>query len=113
MPSRGRSSWRSGRRWCLSPWTGKACGRKGCPQRGWPIPPPSHQFPLGGVLSVGRRRELLAWAQRTGAYVIEDDYDSEYRFDIAPIPPLQAMDATGRAIYLGTVSKTLSPTLRL
>jgi GntR family transcriptional regulator/MocR family aminotransferase len=74
---------------------------------------PSHQFPLGAVMSVGRRRELLAWAQRSGAYVIEDDYDSEYRFDIAPIPPLQAMDDAGRVIYLGTVSKTLSPTLRL
>jgi GntR family transcriptional regulator/MocR family aminotransferase len=74
---------------------------------------PSHQFPLGGVMSAGRRRALLAWAQRTGAYVIEDDYDSEYRFDIAPIPPLQALDGAGRVIYLGTVSKTLSPTLRL
>jgi GntR family transcriptional regulator / MocR family aminotransferase len=74
---------------------------------------PSHQFPLGGVLSAGRRRDLLAWARRTGAYVVEDDYDSEYRFDIAPIPALQAMDGTGRTIYLGTVSKTLSPTLRL
>jgi GntR family transcriptional regulator/MocR family aminotransferase len=74
---------------------------------------PSHQFPLGGVMSVGRRRELLAWAQRTGAHVIEDDYDSEYRFDMAPIPPLRAMDDAGQVIYLGTVSKTLSPTLRL
>jgi GntR family transcriptional regulator / MocR family aminotransferase len=74
---------------------------------------PSHQFPLGSVMSAGRRRDLLAWAQRTGAYVIEDDYDSEYRFDIAPIPPLQALDGAGRVIYLGTVSKTLSPTLRL
>jgi GntR family transcriptional regulator/MocR family aminotransferase len=74
---------------------------------------PSHQFPLGGVMSAGRRRELLAWAQCTGAHVIEDDYDSEYRFDIAPIPPLQAMDDAGRVIYLGTISKTLSPTLRL
>lgn len=74
---------------------------------------PSHQFPLGGVLPAGRRRELLAWARRNGAHVIEDDYDSEYRFDIAPIPPLQAMDDAGRVIYLGTVSKTLSPTLRL
>jgi GntR family transcriptional regulator/MocR family aminotransferase len=74
---------------------------------------PSHQFPLGAVMSAGRRRELLAWARRTGAHVVEDDYDSEYRFDIAPIPPLQAMDDAGRVIYLGTVSKTLSPTLRL
>lgn len=74
---------------------------------------PSHQFPLGGVLSAGRRRELLAWARQAGAHVIEDDYDSEYRYDIAPIPPLQTLDETGRVIYLGTVSKTLSPTLRL
>ena len=74
---------------------------------------PSHQFPLGGVLPAGRRRELLAWAQSSSAHVIEDDYDSEYRFDIAPIPPLQALDDAGRVIYLGTVSKTLSPTLRL
>ena len=75
---------------------------------------PSHQFPLGSVMSAGRRQELLAWARRTGAYVIEDDYDSEYRFDIAPIPPLQALGRRReRVIYLGTVSKTLSPTLRL
>ncbi|SHI41614.1 GntR family transcriptional regulator / MocR family aminotransferase [Roseomonas rosea] len=74
---------------------------------------PSHQFPLGSVMSAARRRELLAWARHGGAYVIEDDYDSEYRFDIAPVPPLQALDQAARVIYLGTVSKTLSPTLRL
>jgi GntR family transcriptional regulator/MocR family aminotransferase len=74
---------------------------------------PSHQFPLGSIMSAGRRLDLLAWAQRTGAYVIEDDYDSEYRFDIGPIPALQTLDDAGRVIYLGTVSKTLSPALRL
>lgn len=74
---------------------------------------PSHQFPLGSVMSVGRRRELLAWARRHRAYIVEDDYDSEYRFDIRPIPPLQTLDEAERVIYLGTVSKTLSPTLRL
>lgn len=74
---------------------------------------PSHQFPLGGVMPAGRRHDLLAWARRCGAYVIEDDYDGEYRFDIAPIPPLQALDGAGRVVYLGTVSKTLSPSLRL
>ncbi len=56
---------------------------------------------------------MAGWARRTGAHVVEDDYDSEYRFDIAPIPPLQALDDAGRVIYLGTISKTLSPTLRL
>ena len=73
---------------------------------------PSHQFPLGGVLSAARRRTLLAWAAHTGAYVIEDDYDGEYRYGIAPIPPLQILDAES-VIYIGTLSKTLSPTLRL
>lgn len=74
---------------------------------------PSHQFPLGSVMSVARRRALLAWARRNRAYIVEDDYDSEYRFDIRPIPPLQTLDDAARVIYLGTVSKTLSPTLRL
>jgi GntR family transcriptional regulator/MocR family aminotransferase len=74
---------------------------------------PSHQFPLGSVMSAPRRRSLLAWAERSSAHVIEDDYDSEYRFDIAPIPAMQALDGGERVIYLGTVSKTLSPTLRL
>jgi GntR family transcriptional regulator/MocR family aminotransferase len=74
---------------------------------------PSHQFPLGAVLTAGRRQALLAWARRQGAYVIEDDYDSEYRFDTAPIPPLHALGGADHVIYLGTVSKTLSPLLRL
>ena len=73
---------------------------------------PSHQFPLGGVLSATRRRALLAWAAKTGASIIEDDYDSEYRHDVAPIPPLQTL-AANSVIYAGTFSKTLSPTLRL
>ena len=65
---------------------------------------PSHQFPLGGVLSATRRRILLAWAAHTGAYIIEDDYDGEYRHDIAPIPPLQTLDAAS-VIYVRTLSK--------
>lgn len=73
---------------------------------------PSHQFPLGGILSATRRRALLAWAAHTGAFIIEDDYDGEYRHDIAPIPPLQTLDPEA-VIYVGTLSKTLSPTLRL
>lgn len=73
---------------------------------------PSHQFPLGGVLSVGRRRELVNWAEAGNAYIIEDDYDGEYRYDVRPIPPLY-LSGRGRVIYVGTVSKTLSPTLRL
>jgi GntR family transcriptional regulator/MocR family aminotransferase len=64
-------------------------------------------------MSASRRQELLAWARQCEAYVIEDDYDGEYRFDVAPIPTLQTLDGARNVIYLGTVSKTLSPTLRL
>ena len=74
---------------------------------------PSHQLPLGSILSAPRRQELLAWAVSHGAAIIEDDYDAEYRYGIGPVPPLRALDRAGSVIYLGTVSKTLSPTLRL
>jgi GntR family transcriptional regulator/MocR family aminotransferase len=74
---------------------------------------PSHQFPLGSVMSVSRRHDLLAWARNCEAYIIEDDYDGEYRYDVAPIPTLQTLDGARNVIYLGTVSKTLSPALRL
>jgi GntR family transcriptional regulator/MocR family aminotransferase len=74
---------------------------------------PSHQFPLGGVMAVSRRRELLAWAQGAGAVIVEDDYDGEYRFDARPIEALQSLDRAGVVVYVGTVSKTLSPQLRL
>ncbi|MQB43669.1 PLP-dependent aminotransferase family protein [Rhizobium sp. ICMP 5592] len=74
---------------------------------------PSHQYPLGGVMPIGRRNALLAWSRQCGAYVIEDDYDGEYRYDIAPVPPLQTLGGADNVIYLGTLSKTLSPTLRI
>ncbi len=74
---------------------------------------PSHQFPLGGVLTAGRRRELLTWSAKSHAYVLEDDYDSEFRFDTRPMETLHSLDETGCVIYLGTVSKTLSMQLRL
>lgn len=74
---------------------------------------PSHQFPLGGVLPIGRRRALLQWARTEQAWVLEDDYDGEFRYGQRPIDALQTLDADGRVIYLGTVSKSLSPQLRL
>ena len=74
---------------------------------------PSHQFPMGAVMPMGRRHQLLAWARRSSAYIIEDDYDSEFRYDINPVPPLYGLGDAGNVIYLGTVSKTLSPTLRI
>ncbi|CAN7752025.1 PLP-dependent aminotransferase family protein [Variovorax sp. LjRoot130] len=74
---------------------------------------PSHQFPLGGVLPIGRRLELLRWARTNGAWVVEDDYDGEFRYGQRPIDALQSIDTDGRVIYIGTFSKALSPQLRL
>lgn len=74
---------------------------------------PSHQFPLGGVLPAGRRLDLLAWAKRCRAWIVEDDYDGEFRYGQRPIDALQSIDADGRVIYIGTFSKALSPQLRL
>jgi GntR family transcriptional regulator / MocR family aminotransferase len=74
---------------------------------------PSHQSPTGATMSLSRRRALLTFAERHGVAIIEDDYDSEYRYDDRPLEPLHALDRSGRVIYLGTFSKTLSPSLRL
>ena len=74
---------------------------------------PSHQFPLGGVLPIGRRQALLQWAARHDAWIIEDDYDGEFRYGQRPIDALQSIDTEGRVIYVGTFSKALSPQLRL
>jgi GntR family transcriptional regulator/MocR family aminotransferase len=73
---------------------------------------PAHQFPSGSVLSGERRRHLLAWAEETGALVIEDDYDAEFRYDREPVRALQGL-APDQVVQLGTVSKTLAPALRL
>jgi len=74
---------------------------------------PSHQFPTGVVLPIARRLELLHWASRVGAFVVEDDYDSEYRYDGPPLQALAGLDREGRVIYVGTFSKILFPALRL
>jgi GntR family transcriptional regulator / MocR family aminotransferase len=74
---------------------------------------PSHQFPLGAVLSLANRLELLDWAGQNGGWIIEDDFDSEYRYESKPIPALQGLDQNGRVIYVGTFSKVLFPSLRL
>jgi GntR family transcriptional regulator/MocR family aminotransferase len=74
---------------------------------------PSHQYPLGMTLSAGRRMQLLHWAKNSGGWIIEDDYDSEYRFASRPIGALQGMDTDARVIYLGTFSKVMFPALRL
>ena len=75
---------------------------------------PSHHFPLGIVMPVSRRWELLEWARRgEERYIIEDDYDSEFRFSGRPIPALQGLDREGRVIYLNTFAKSLAPSLRI
>ena len=74
---------------------------------------PSHQYPLGVTMSLSRRLALLEWARTAGAWVLEDDYDSEYRYAGRPLAALQGLDSDGRVIYLGTFSKVMLPSLRL
>lgn len=75
---------------------------------------PSHQYPTGVVMPVRRRQELLCWAaERDGRYIIEDDYDSEFRYIGKPIPALQGADAAQRVIYIGTFSKAIAPSIRI
>ena len=76
---------------------------------------PSHQYPLGVTMSLERRLALLAWAEDADAWIIEDDYDGEYRYDTnaVPVKALKSLDRNGRVIYVGTLSKLLAPGLRL
>jgi GntR family transcriptional regulator/MocR family aminotransferase len=74
---------------------------------------PTHQYPLGAFLPIGRRHALLQWAAKRRAWILEDDYDSEYRYAVRPEATLQSLDNQGSVIYVGTFSKTLSPQLRL
>lgn len=74
---------------------------------------PSHQFPLGVVMSLSRRLALIEWARTNDAWIVEDDYDSEFRYVGRPLASLQGLDKAGRVIYVGTFSKTIFPALRL
>jgi GntR family transcriptional regulator/MocR family aminotransferase len=89
-----------------------AAGRRLCPRARAAYVTPSHQYPLGATMSAARRLQLLDWAQASGAWVIEDDYDSEYRYDSQPIAALQGLDRDARVVYVGTFSKVLFPALR-
>src|SRR2546430_3091455 len=73
---------------------------------------PAHQYPLGGRLPVPRRRALIAWARATGALIVEDDYDGEFRYDVGPLPALFGMDP-GVVVYLATTTKILTPPMRV
>lgn len=74
---------------------------------------PAHQFPLGAVMPIERKMQLLQWAKSNDAYIIEDDYDAEFRYKGLPIPPLSHIDQLERVIYFGTFSKTLIPSIRM
>lgn len=90
-----------------------SAGIRSAPQARAAFVTPSHQHPLGVVLSMSRRLELLAWAKETGAYIVEDDYDSDFRYANQPIASLQGLDDDGRVIYAGTLNKILFPGLRI
>lgn len=88
-------------------------GRQRCPTARLVSTSPSNQAPTGVAMSLGRRLTLLEWAREAGAWILEDDYDSEYRFGGRPLEALQGLDHTGRVLYIGTFSKVLFPSLRL
>jgi GntR family transcriptional regulator / MocR family aminotransferase len=90
-----------------------SAGMKICPDAKGAYVTPAHQFPLGVTMSLERRLALLSWASRAGAFVIEDDYDSEYRFEGPPVPALQSLDYHSSVIFIGSFSKTLFPALRV
>ncbi len=87
-------------------------GVRDYPQARFALLTPAHQSPLGVALSLARRHRLLEWATRAQAWIIEDDYDSEFRYHGKPLPPLKSLDAPQRVIYTGTFSKSLFPALR-
>jgi GntR family transcriptional regulator/MocR family aminotransferase len=88
-------------------------GRRRAPEARLAFVTPSHQFPTGVTMSLSRRLALLDWAKRSRAWILEDDYDSEYRYGGRPLDALHALDQDGRVIYIGTFSKLLFPALRL
>ena len=90
-----------------------ASGTKKCPAARAVLVTPSHQYPLGVTMSASRRLQLLDWAESNGSWIIEDDYDSEYRYEAMPVTSLQGLDRNSRVVYIGTFSKVLFPALRL
>ena len=90
-----------------------AAGRVGAPSARLMYVTPSHQFPLGVTMSLSRRLELLATAADMNAWIIEDDYDSEFRYVSRPLTALQGLDTNGRVVYVGTFSKVMFPALRI
>lgn len=90
-----------------------AAGMRRAPNARLAIVAPAHQFPMGMTLSLSRRLQLLDWAERAQGWVLEDDFDGEFRYEGRPLPALKSLDRAGRVFYTGTFSKTLFPALRL
>jgi len=90
-----------------------SAGLRMCPHAKGVYVTPAHQFPLGMTMSLERGMELLKWASRAGAFVIEDDYDSEFRFVGEPVPAMYSLDQNSNVIFIGSFSKILFPSLRL
>jgi GntR family transcriptional regulator/MocR family aminotransferase len=90
-----------------------AAGIRRCRKARAVLVTPSHQYPLGVTMSASRRLQLLEWSHSAGSWIIEDDYDSEYRYESLPIASLQGLDRGSRVVYIGTFSKVLFPSLRL
>ena len=88
-------------------------GRRMAPRARAAFVTPSHQFPTGVALSMARRLELLAWARQSGAFIVEDDYTSEFRYSGPPLASLQGLDDSEQVIYVGTLNKALFPGLRI
>jgi GntR family transcriptional regulator/MocR family aminotransferase len=90
-----------------------AAGMKQCRAARAALVTPSHQYPLGVTMSASRRFQLLDWAESQGSWIMEDDYDSEYRYESMPVTSLQGLDRNSRVVYIGTFSKVMFPSLRL
>ena len=103
----------AGVRWMTVPMDGEGILPEALGKAGVLHISPSHHFPTGIITSRKRRDDLLAWAQKKDGYIIEDDYDSEFRFQSHPMPALQTMDRQGRVIYMNSFSKTLAPSIRI
>src|SRR5580704_6132548 len=111
--ARGRCCARRERGCNRLPWIATGCNLMRCRKmRAWHVTP-SHQFPTGAILPLARRLELLDWARRKAAIVVEDDYDGEFHYEGQPLESLQGLDSEGRVIYVGTFSRTIFSALRI